>query len=372
MTRPRLLKKFIFWSILIILLWGLLFLLPIGLETTLLGLRVLRAFIYAAVVGSSLIVVQQSIIPRLRLFAINIQFLLKFTIYASTITISYGILSISEIVFFSEDIFHHIYSINVFSLLAKLFFAPISGQAAQQLIPEWVVAIFFFLVSLIILIIIVSLVFSLIDTKWHQYASEKQLSEARLRMLENQLKPHFLFNTLNTIVSVVRSDPPKAETILLELSDFLRYNFDFANRQTVPIEDEIHFTELYLSLLKTRFENLEWKIQIDEATKKMNIPVLIMQPPVENAIIHGWDDPDKKFQITINVIDKNQSLLIEIIDNGLGISEIALKGVPTKGHALYNIRERLKLIYGNDHLLTISSEPQKATKIAIFIPRDIA
>ena len=268
--------------------------LPVGLRIHDFGLRIFRAFLYAAVIGNSLYAVQYSIIPRLRLFAINIQLLLKFTIYASAISISYGLLSVAEIVFFSNDILHHLFSTNIFSLIAQLFSSPISGQDTQQLIPDWAVTLFFFLATLTMITIIVSLVFSLIDTKWHQYASEKQLSEARLRLLENQLKPHFLFNTLNTIVSIVRSDPPKAETLLLELSDFLRYNFDFANRQTTAIEDEIRFTELYLALLQSRFENLEWKCHLEPEVRGMTVPVLILQPLVENAIKHGWHEPEKK------------------------------------------------------------------------------
>jgi len=345
--------------------------LPVGLRIHDFGLRIFRAFIYATVIGSSLYTVQYSIIPRLRLFAINIQLLLKFTIYASAITISYGLLSVAEFAFFSNNILNHLFSANIFSLIAHFFSSPISGQDTQQLIPDWAVAVFFFMATLTIMIIIVSLVFSLIDTKWHQYASEKQLSEARLRLLETQLKPHFLFNTLNTIVSVVRIDPPKAETLLLELSDFLRYNFDFANRQTTAIEDEIHFTELYLALLQSRFENLEWKCRLGPEARGMTVPVLILQPLVENAVKHGWQDPEKKLHITIDVLQKNRSLIIEIIDNGRGMDAIALRGIPIPGHAMHNINERLRLYYGPDRQLSIHSAVGKGTKVTIRLPGEL-
>jgi len=368
MEHQPLLKKTAGWGIFMVVLWGFLFYVQGGLLPASLPLRILRALVYALVIGGMLYLVQNMLIPRLRLLSTNIQLLLKFIFYAAAIFFPYIVLLFSDLYVFRSGTIPTWSSTNIFGILAQLFSAPVSGLDAGLLLPDWAVSFFAFLFPLLIMIIIVSLTFSLIDTKWNQFTAEKQLNETRLRLLEMQLKPHFLFNTLNAIVSVVRSDPPKAEKLLIELSDFLRYNFDFAGRQTILLKDEIRFAELYLSLLQTRFGNISWRTQVEENAMAAQVPVLLLQPLVENAATHGWKNREKDLNIIIEVHRKDQHILVEVTDNGTGINSKQLQKFPPPGQALHNLQERLRLLYGSDGLLTIDSAPEQGTKIIIRIP----
>ncbi len=321
--------------------------------------------------GGLLYFVQSVVILRLRIFSTNIQLLLKFLFYAATIFFAYVLLLFAEFYFFRAGNVLIWSSTDVFGILARLFSAPVSGLDARLLLPDWAVSLFTFIVPLTVMIIIVSLTFSLIDTKWNQFKAEKQFNETRLRLLQMQLKPHFLFNTLNAIVSVVQSDPPKAEKLLIELSDFLRYNFDFAGKQTITLKEEIRFTELYLSLLQMRFGNVVWQIKADEGCAAAEVPVLLLQPLAENAVKHGWRNREQELKITIEIHRTNEGLLIEVTDNGAGVEAKPLQTFPPPGHALYNLQERLSLLYGRERLLTVETAPEQGTKIIIRIPERV-
>lgn len=371
MERQRLLKKIGGWGIFMVILWGFLFYVQGGLLPAPISTRIVRALIYALAIGGMLYLVQSVVIERLRPFSTNIQLLLKFLFYAAAIFFSYLFLLFIDFYFFRAGARPLWPSTNVFGILAQLFSAPVSGLNIRFLLPDWALSLLTFIVPLMAMIIIVSLTFSLIDTKWHQFKAEKQLSETRLRLLEMQLKPHFLFNTLNAIVSVVRSDPPKAEKLLIEFSDFLRYNFDFAGRQTITLKEEIRFTTLYLSLLQMRFGNLIWQINADEKCESVEVPVLLLQPLAENAVKHGWQNRDGELKITIECDQTKEGLLIKVTDNGDGMGAQQLQKFPPTGHAVHNLQERLRLLYGRDHLLEVETAPGQGTQIRIRIPQGV-
>ncbi len=358
-------KQWIGWGIFALVLWGFLFLIN---RTSPYTPVALRSLVYALAVGGLLFAVQQLVVPRLRPFSTNMQLLLKFLFYASAIFIGTAIVVLTEVYFFNDRTLSDMASTNVFGILAQLFSAPISGLNIGQIIPDWMVTLFVYGFTLMGLIVIFSLAFSLVDTKWNQFQAEQKLRETRLRLLEMQIKPHFLFNTLNAIVSVVRNDPRKAEKLLIDLSDFLRFNFDFADADRIPLWQEVRFTELYMSLIQSRYPKLKWHIHMDDGCRNTEVPAMLLQPLAENAIQHGWPDRGKYLTVTIDIHRKGQEIFMMVNDDGSGFTIPGTNQFPPVGHSLHNIQERLRLCYGKSGRLTVESKPQNGTTIILQLP----
>ncbi|TWI59661.1 sensor histidine kinase [Halalkalibacter nanhaiisediminis] len=208
--------------------------------------------------------------------------------------------------------------------------------------------------------------------KAHQLAKE-----AEIKALQAQISPHFLFNTLNTIVSLIRINPAKARKLLISLSHYLRQNLTVTTHSMTILEQELKHVKAYLSIEEARFVNkLEVAYDIDEGALLQNIPPLTLQPLVENAIKHGFKDKENNCIINIIVKKKNNSTYILVADNGHGISKERIKqiGKPLvhsesgTGLAMYNVNRRLTMMFGDDAALKIKSEPNKGTEIAFTIP----
>lgn len=211
-------------------------------------------------------------------------------------------------------------------------------------------------------------------TKIEFMNNESKLTEARLAILSSKINPHFLFNTLNTIASAVRINADVARDVVFKLSEILRHTFSTENEFRI-LNDEIDFIKNYLDIERVRFgqSRLSIDIEIDKKSKEAKIPTMIIQPIVENAIKHGIAGlVDKKGVILIKSVffndGKKDFIMIEVSDNGLGTDEIADKDLYKKGIGLSNVRDRLKLIYGNDAKLTFSSLKDQGTTVGIILP----
>jgi len=358
------------WGILIFLLWGFFFLfikLPSFSGTY---IHFLAASAYAGTIGFILFSLHKWIFPKLNPFSIKIQFILKSFFYATGTLIGYLIVFISQILILTpqKELVDKV-SYGLFRSLTILFTTPLSSESYTNVIPQNVISAFGIFSVLLAMIALISIALGYVNTRWKQMKTEKGLQEARLKILEMQMQPHFLFNALNTIISVVRSQPAQAEELLLNLSDFLRFIFKSANRDLVALTDEIKFVENYLKLIKARFDSkLEWQIQVDAQCKENKIPVMILQPFVENAVKYSIDESRSPLSISIDCHEEKAFCIIKIIDNGPGIDLKMYKSFPVPGHSMDIIKERLQLFYSKTDLLEIESELGKGTQIKITIP----
>lgn len=184
---------------------------------------------------------------------------------------------------------------------------------------------------------------------------EARLAEAQLQNLRLQLQPHFLFNALNTISSVMHEDVNRADTMLAQLSDLLRRTLRAAHSQEVPLEEELALLRSYLAIMEERFgEDLTVHFAVDPALSEALVPQLILQPLVENSIRYARDPQTSKVEVRISARRDNSNLLLQVRDNGPGIPDIE-KGEWKKGVGLSNTEERLEGLYGVDHQLVLEN-----------------
>jgi len=198
---------------------------------------------------------------------------------------------------------------------------------------------------------------------------EKALLQARMDALISKINPHFLFNTLNTISSLTRFDPDTARTVLLKLSNILRRRLK-AQVHFSPLRQELEFIDDYLDIEVVRFgrDTLRIRKEIDPSTLDMVLPSMILQPLVENALRHGIAPKIEGGTITLRANHGSGRLVVEVIDDGVGIPEHRQTEVYGSGIGISNVRERLKVVYGQDFLLKIDSRPGKGTTIRFEIP----
>lgn len=196
--------------------------------------------------------------------------------------------------------------------------------------------------------------------------------EAEIKALQAQIHPHFLFNTLNTIVSLVRLHPVKARKMLISLSHFIRQNLSAATQKITTLEQELKQVQAYLSLYEERFKDkLTVKYVIDEEVLSEIIPPLTLQPIVENAIMHGFKDKDSDCILEVVIKKQQEGVYIGIKDNGKGIekevvNQIRRKPIDSKtgsGLALYNVNRRLNILFGEEALLQIETGQDEGTNI---------
>ena len=183
---------------------------------------------------------------------------------------------------------------------------------------------------------------------------ETNLAQARLRTLEAELHPHFLFNTLHAISSLVHTNPDGADRMISRLSDLLRLTFDRSGAPRVSLQEELEFLQKYLEIEQTRFhDRLSVHFDIDPETLDAEVPRLILQPLVENAIKHGVAPKPGAGLVQISAQRRDDTLWIEVSDNGVGLSANARARLRS-GVGLSNTRDRLECLYGTAHRLEFS------------------
>ncbi|HQO73062.1 MAG TPA: histidine kinase, partial [Sedimentibacter sp.] len=201
------------------------------------------------------------------------------------------------------------------------------------------------------------------------------LAKAEMAFLQAQIVPHFLYNTLNTIIHLTRESPEKARSLLMELSKYLhgKFNFDLYNKnKLVTLEYELDIVKSYLAIESVRFSNrLKVNYQIDEQTLNHKILPFLLQPLVENAVRHGFRKNSEDCIITISAFVQEKNLILSVSDNGIGMPKNKILAL-TKcdysqlGTGLTNINQRLNTAYGTD--LSIVSTIDAGTTINIKIP----
>jgi len=195
---------------------------------------------------------------------------------------------------------------------------------------------------------------------------ESQLGQARLQTLRMQLQPHFLFNTLNAISTLVQTNPAAAQEMIGSLGQMLRLSLDSGSEPEVPLEEELKFLNCYLEIAQTRFGNrLEVNYDLGPETGNALVPTFILQPLVENAVRHGIEPAAAGGTIEISVRHDGQMLLILIRDSGVGL---AAEPSAPGGIGIANTRARLASLYPGWHHFAVRNSAAGGCVAELEIP----
>ncbi|MDO0924692.1 histidine kinase [Streptomyces sp. TG1A-8] len=199
--------------------------------------------------------------------------------------------------------------------------------------------------------------------------------EAEIRALRAQISPHFVYNSLASIASFVRTDPERARGLLLEFADFTRYSFR-RNGDFTTLAEELRSIEQYLELARARFgRRLDVTLRIAPEVLPVTLPFLCLQPLVENALKHGLGESAGRGRITIAAEDEGTEARVVIEDDGVGMDPQRLReilrgrGGPSAGIGLSNVDTRLRQVYGDAHGLVVETGVGAGTRITVRIPK---
>ncbi len=193
------------------------------------------------------------------------------------------------------------------------------------------------------------------------------LVEAQLDALQFQLRPHFLFNTLNSILPLVGKDPDRARQMVVRLGDLLRVSLRSEDTPVISLEEEIAILEKYLSIEQVRFrDRLEVTIAIDPEAADASVPSFLLQPLVENAIKHGLPGRDGRGRITVTARVEGGELAVTVADNGPGPRASAID--TSGGIGLRNTRRRLEALYPGRHRLELVAGADGGAELKVRIP----
>ena len=203
---------------------------------------------------------------------------------------------------------------------------------------------------------------------------KRLLLEARLDALQRQINPHFLFNTLNSIASLVRLKPELAREMTVKLANILRALLK-DHDSFVPLSQELNFTDDYLDIEVVRFgaEKLKVEKEIDPRTLDVLVPSILLQPLIENSIKHGLEPRIHGGTVTLRSRLQGNRAIIEVADDGVGVGARPASALPRTGAGIgiKNVRERLEVLYGNQARFTVVSNPGRGTLVSIEIPVNV-
>jgi len=236
-------------------------------------------------------------------------------------------------------------------LTLAFYITGVGGWNDSFTLKAMVIGLFFALIG-----VITFLLYERIESEMSQRTlikseSEKREIEANLKMLQAQIEPHFLFNTLANVSSLIDSDPALAKKLLERLNDWLRVALVRARSDKATLDDELDMLENYLQILKIRFgERLRWRIDVPEAARLTVFPPMLLQPLVENAVRHGIEPKIGGGEIGIRATIDAATLRIEVCDTGVG-----LVGDEGGGAGLANVRARLAALFGTTGKLELEN-----------------
>jgi sensor histidine kinase YesM len=198
-------------------------------------------------------------------------------------------------------------------------------------------------------------------------AAEREAALARMQLLVAQVEPHFLYNTLAHVVSLVDTEPAVAKRMLDRLIVLLRATTASATAGTSTLEAQMELLRAYLELIALRMgARLAWAIHVPAELASLPVPPMLLQPIVENAIKHGLEPKIEGGRIDIAAHREGERLVLLVIDSGLGVR--ATRDPASTGLGLPNLRARLAALYGAAATLTIADHPPTGTRVTITIP----
>ena len=210
---------------------------------------------------------------------------------------------------------------------------------------------------------------------WNNNRNERKLetqqlslNAARLDALTRQINPHFLFNTLNSVASLIRSNPEEARQVVYKLAHILRRLLKQTGNLT-PLREELSFIEHYLAIEMVRFgDKLRYEKQIEPQTLDYPVPSMLLQPIIENSIRHGLSSKVGGGVVRVSARIEDGRLHVVVEDDGVGIPESKLATLFELGIGVSNVNERLKVIYGDEYRMWVDSKPGEGTRTGIEVP----
>lgn len=197
------------------------------------------------------------------------------------------------------------------------------------------------------------------------------LAEAKLRALQAQIEPHFLYNTLANVVSLIGPDPARARHMLERLIDFLRASLSASRAERSTLGAELDLAAAYLDLLGVRMgARLSWRIEAGDDVRALPLAPMLVQPLVENAIMHGLEPKVEGGEIVVRARRMDGGLCVDIADDGIGLVDAAPR--PGGGVGLSNLRERLRSLYGPDARLHLMENPAGGVTSRLLLPMETA
>ena len=216
-------------------------------------------------------------------------------------------------------------------------------------------------------------IFSGVRTQIKLEEQERLLLQARMEALHNQINPHFLFNTLNSVSSLVRFDPDTARELIIKLATILRRLLNSSDA-FVPLREEVEFIDNYLDIEVVRFgpDKLRVVKELDPESLEMLVPAMLLQPLVENSIKHGLSSKVEGGSIYLRSRLSAKDVIVEVEDDGVGMGAAQLierpDGLGGTGIGMANVAERLKVLYGDTATMTIESHGAKGTLVRLRFP----
>jgi two-component system, LytTR family, sensor histidine kinase AlgZ len=192
---------------------------------------------------------------------------------------------------------------------------------------------------------------------------------AELSALRARTDPHFLFNSLNTIVGLIEEDPKKATDVVERLAGLFRYALDGSRRETAPLATEIRAVEAYLEIEAIRLgERFRWQLHVEPGLLDLEVPTLFLLPVVENAVMHGVAPKRGEGRVTVRATSHEGRLRLEVRDDGAGMGNSTVEG---SGSSMNDLRERLDLLYGENASLSIADGDSGAGSGGVVVTIEI-
>lgn len=202
---------------------------------------------------------------------------------------------------------------------------------------------------------------------------EVELATAQISALRMQLNPHFLFNAMNSISSLMRTDIQAADNMLEQLGSLLRITLKRGDAQLIPLRNEIEFIELYLAMQDQRFGNrVSQSLDIDPELHDALVPAMILQPVVENAYAHGLSKLEGGGFLRVQAYREGGRVWLTVVNSGVGLQKGKSNGSSGKGLGLSNVRARLLLHYGADHKFVIRETQRNEVQVMMMLPLKIS
>jgi two-component system, LytTR family, sensor kinase len=281
-----------------------------------------------------------------------------------------------------RNLFLHLPALLVFAGVHQAIQVAVLWLATPRMQQQWPSIVdcyrfyfwFGFYIDLIIALLIIIAVHALFYYRrfrageLEQASLKTQLAQAQLKALKMQLHPHFLFNTLHSISSLILEDPPKANSMIARLGDFLRLTLEHSNRQLVSLKEETEFVRCYLEIEQVRFgDRLTVNWAVDPAAHSAGVPHLILRPVVENAIQHAIAPRAAPGRIEIGARRLDSRLRIEVKDTGPGMTG-PVDSLQGHGVGLNNVQARLAQLYDGDFSFTMTNNPEGGFSVVLELP----
>ena len=205
----------------------------------------------------------------------------------------------------------------------------------------------------------------LAEAEADRQAREREMMETQLRLLQAQIEPHFLFNTLSNIAGMIHKDPDQAERTLVNITTLLRSSLRRTRQEITTLGEELDIIRAYLDIQKIRMKDrLDYRIDVDDALRTTPLPPMLVQPIVENAVRHGIDPLEAGGAVTLAVSNRDGGLQIDVRDTGKGIHATT----SGSGTGLRNIRERLARLYSGYATFSLADNAPHGVHVQMFLP----